>query len=134
MVPQFMHVKQIAAKDTIIAEKNAALTKQEDTLTVQELTIKRLTANNEALKAAHALELQALKQKDNLTVQDLTIASLKADIEDLKAAYEEEIETLRQRWEKEANQCQCQREGHAECQDSGWGGYACRKRAVKLER
>ncbi|KAJ4381385.1 hypothetical protein N0V86_003735 [Didymella sp. IMI 355093] len=91
MIPQFMHVKQIAAKDTVITEKDAALTKQKDTLTVQELTIKQLT-----------------------------IHSLRADIEDLKVAYEEEIESLRQRWEMEANQCQCQKEGHSECQDSGW--------------
>jgi hypothetical protein len=135
MIPQFMHVNQIAAKDTAIAEKDVTIAKQKDTLAAQELTIKRLTTENDALKAAHELEVDKLKQKDGLTTQELMIRRLNADIEAQKAAYEEEIETLRQRWEKEANQCsKCQKEGHGECV------YFARKRssgcwsAVKLER
>lgn len=115
MVPQFMHVNTIAAKDTAIAGKDATIAKQKDTVAAQELAIKRLTADNEALKAAHELEIEKVKQKDGITTQELTIKQLHADIEALKAAHEEEIETLRWRWEKEANQCKCQKEGHEEC-------------------
>ncbi|KAF3050516.1 hypothetical protein E8E11_008526 [Didymella keratinophila] len=115
MIPQYMHVKQITAKDTAIAEKDATIAKQKDTLNIQEFIIKRLTADNDALKAAHQLEIEKLKQKDGLTTQELTIKRLNTDIEALKAAHEEEIESFRQRWEKEANQCsRCQKEGHEE--------------------
>lgn len=100
MIPQFMHVNQIAAKDTAIAEKDVTIAKQKDTLAAQELTIKRLTTENDALKAAHELEVDKLKQKDGLTTQELMIRRLNADIEAQKAAYEEEIETLRQRWRR----------------------------------
>ena len=95
MIPQFMHVKQIAAKDTAIIESDATIAKQKDTLTAQELTIKRLIAGNKALKAAHELEIEKLKQKDGLTTQELKIKRLNVDIEALKAAHEE-VETLRQ--------------------------------------
>lgn len=134
MVPQFMHVNKIAAKDTAIAEKDATIAKQKDTVTVQELAIERLNADNQALKAAHELEIDKLKQKDGITIQELMIKRLHADIEALKAALEEEIETLRQRWEKEANQCKCQKEGHEECAYYGRRGSNGCWAAVKLER
>lgn len=134
VIPQYMHVKQIAAKDTAIAEKDATIANQKDIVTIQELTIKRLTAEKDALKAAHESELEILKQKDGLTTQELMIKRLNADIEALKAAHEEEVESLRQRWEKDANQCRCQKEGHEECQyGSGRGSHPCRP-AVKFER
>lgn len=63
MTPESMHVKQIAAKDTTIAEKDAAITKQKDALTIQDLTIKRLNADIEALKAAHEEEIETLRQR-----------------------------------------------------------------------
>jgi hypothetical protein len=135
MILQHIHVKQIAAKDILIAEKHATVAKQADTLTAQELTIKRLTADNDALKATHELEVEKLKQQDNLTVHELTVKRLNAEIEALKAAHEEEIEILKQRWEKEANQCsKCRKNGHEDCQNySRGGGQGCWG-AVKFER
>jgi hypothetical protein len=63
MILQHIHVKQIAAKDILIAEKHATVAKQQDNLTVHELTVKRLNAEIEALKAAHEEEIEILKQR-----------------------------------------------------------------------
>ncbi|KAF3047981.1 hypothetical protein E8E12_004319 [Didymella heteroderae] len=73
-----------------------------------------LTAANDVLNAAHESEVESLRQTDSLTVRELTARRLKAEIGALKAGYEEGVETLRQRWEKEANQSECQKAGHAE--------------------
>ncbi|KAG9205279.1 hypothetical protein G6514_008857 [Epicoccum nigrum] len=63
LIPRFLHKETRHAKDVALAERTILLDAQNNTPTIQDLSIKRLKAEIEALKTKHESEIETQRQR-----------------------------------------------------------------------